>query len=294
MIPQIVVTKNSMREHGEDPWQDNHVGRYESSMGQGDMKRFDISRAGALLLLFFSVESFSIELIAHRANCCGQIENSLLAITKAWEAGADAVEVDLRISSDGIIYLFHDAALNGVDVSSYTYSEIAEIENSVTTLSTVLGVGAPSGYYILDLKENSVKFLESLTETILNSNFPVKKIAFQSINIETLKAVKRMLPGAAYILVSKLRRNFPWFIPPLSSNLAAVLQRNKIDHISIKGRKFIDKGFVNNLKAKGIRVFVWTVNDLERAEYYDDIGVDGIITDDILGLRAMQPQQASR
>jgi len=253
-----------------------------------------INRTIILLLLFFSAESLPVELISHRANCCGEAENSLLAITKAWEAGADSVEIDLRSSRDGVIHLFHDAVLNGEDLSSYTYSEISEINNSVTTLYSVFKVGVPDGYYILDLKEKNKRFIESLVETILLSGFPIKNIAFQSINIETLITIKKVFPGATYILVSKLKRSFPWVTPPSSSELAEVLQRNKIDHISIKGRKFIDKEFVNSLKMKGVRVFVWTINDPKRAEHYVDMGVDGIITDDFLGLRAAQLGWVSR
>lgn len=246
------------------------------------------------MLLFFSIESFSVEFISHRANCCGEEENSLLAITKAWDAGAGAVEIDLRSSSDGVIHLFHDAVLNGEGLSSYTYSEILEINNSVATLSSVLKIGIPDGYYILDLKEGNEKFLERLVETISHSGFPIKKIAFQSTNVEVLKTIKRVLPDANYILVSKLKRSFPWITPPSSLKLAEFLQRNKIDHISMKGRRFIDKEFVNNLKMKGIGVFVWTINDPKRAEHYVDIGVDGIITDDFLGLRAVQSGWVSR
>ena len=37
--------------------------------------------------------------------------------------------------------------------------------------------------------------------------------------------------------------------------------------------------FVEDAHARGLKVFVWTVNDLEDMKLMESIGVDGIITD---------------
>ena len=39
------------------------------------------------------------------------------------------------------------------------------------------------------------------------------------------------------------------------------------------------KRFVNYLKSKGIKIMVWTINDVKTFNYLIDLNVDGIITD---------------
>lgn len=53
----------------------------------------------------------SAEIIAHRGYSARAPENTLAAIEAAIIAGADAVEFDLHVSSDGVPVLFHDATL---------------------------------------------------------------------------------------------------------------------------------------------------------------------------------------
>lgn len=54
----------------------------------------------------------SIEIQAHRGARDTYSENTLAAFQAAWEAGADAVELDVQITSDGILIVHHDYSLN--------------------------------------------------------------------------------------------------------------------------------------------------------------------------------------
>lgn len=49
--------------------------------------------------------------VGHRGARARFPENTLPAVRHALESGADAVEVDLRVTSDGVLVLFHDATL---------------------------------------------------------------------------------------------------------------------------------------------------------------------------------------
>src|SRR5215207_9924600 len=51
----------------------------------------------------------AVEIIAHRGASADAPENSLTAMKLAWEQGADAVELDLWLSKDGQLIVFHDA-----------------------------------------------------------------------------------------------------------------------------------------------------------------------------------------
>ena len=55
-------------------------------------------------------------IIAHRGESYDAPENTLSAINLAWEYGADAIEVDIRISKDRQIVVFHDANTRRISV----------------------------------------------------------------------------------------------------------------------------------------------------------------------------------
>ncbi len=67
--------------------------------------------------------------------------------------------------------------------------------------------------------------------------------------------------------------------------LLTKLADTRIHGLSIKGRGFIDRSYIQLLQASGLRVYIWTINDAERAEHYRNIGADGIITDRAEALR---------
>ena len=52
-----------------------------------------------------------VEVIAHRGYSAVAPENTLVAVERALEAGADSVEFDLHVSSDGVPVLLHDETL---------------------------------------------------------------------------------------------------------------------------------------------------------------------------------------
>lgn len=63
--------------------------------------------------------------IAHRGASAHAPENTLAAIVKAAELGADMVEVDLQASADGVLVVIHDAELSHTTNGSgsvYTYT----------------------------------------------------------------------------------------------------------------------------------------------------------------------------
>ena len=45
------------------------------------------------------------------------------------------------------------------------------------------------------------------------------------------------------------------------------------------GLKIVTKRFVDFVHSKGLKIMVWTINDVKTFKYLIDLGVDGIITD---------------
>lgn len=227
----------------------------------------------------------AVDWIAHRANGCGAVENSIEAIESAWAIGSDAVEIDIRFSKDGVVYLFHDDEINGNAVADLTYRKIQEFagRQSVPKLSSVFDLGVPDGYYLLDLKRPTMNDVALLLGIIRQSGVPSSKLVIQSSNPNTVRLSKSQLPKSQYALLHSLERSGPFLSKPTADDLLTAIGQD-VDILSIKGRNFLDNDYIKALKLTGLRVFVWTINDAKRVLFYESIGIDGIITDKIPSL----------
>ena len=49
--------------------------------------------------------------------------------------------------------------------------------------------------------------------------------------------------------------------------------------MSYYGLKIVSKRFVDFVHSRGLKIMIWTINDIKTFKYLIDLGVDGIITD---------------
>ncbi len=73
-----------------------------------------------------------IMIAAHRGGHLSAPENSLAAIDEAVTEGADIIELDVKVSSDGVPYLMHDQTVNRTtdgegDAEALTYAEVRRL-----------------------------------------------------------------------------------------------------------------------------------------------------------------------
>lgn len=67
-----------------------------------------------------------MQLIAHRGFRDLNVQNTLQAIAKCRQQGADAVEFDVQPSADGTFYLFHDTTVNALTNGSGTFTALSD------------------------------------------------------------------------------------------------------------------------------------------------------------------------
>jgi glycerophosphoryl diester phosphodiesterase len=127
-------------------------------------------------------------IVAHRGNSGHAPENTMTAIRQGVEAGADMVEIDVQITADDRLIVFHDSVLgrttNGSGkVISHTFEEIATLDagswmdtsyagERVPLLVDVLGYLRGKAYLNIELKrydddaEIGGRFLSGVMRTI--------------------------------------------------------------------------------------------------------------------------------
>lgn len=130
-----------------------------------------------------------IMVAAHRSNCGGYPENSLAAIDCALEAGVDIIEIDIRITIDNKLVVYHDSELGGVSTgsgkistrpSSYVMNQTLRDANGNMTSEKIPSLEA----VLLKIKDRALVLLDKseflLTEvkTVLNQTGTLDQAIF--------------------------------------------------------------------------------------------------------------------
>ena len=65
-------------------------------------------RFAVVSVVVFALDTFAVEIIAHRGASHDAPENTLAAVSLGWKRNADAVEVDVYLSKDNQVVVIHD------------------------------------------------------------------------------------------------------------------------------------------------------------------------------------------
>jgi glycerophosphoryl diester phosphodiesterase len=131
--------------------------------------------------------------IGHRGSCADRPENTLASTRRAIEAGAHAIEMDVRTTRDGHLVIVHDSTLDRTTdgsgrVGEHTLAEIRQLDaggwfdpeyrgERVPTLAELLAlcrrhrVGA-----LLDLKEQGEAYARAVTAVVREAGDPKRTI----------------------------------------------------------------------------------------------------------------------
>jgi glycerophosphoryl diester phosphodiesterase len=260
------------------------------------MQRSIRSTFGAFVLscALASTNLAAVEIIAHRGASFDAPENTLAAMKLAWEQKADAIELDLWISKDGELIVFHDSDTKRFEqparkISSLTWREtqVLDVGNwkgaqfkgeRIPTLESILA-SMPSGKKaVLEIKCGP-EIVPELERVIRASGRSAKQLVVISFNFDALLASKKAFPEVPHHFLYDYKKDaktgeFPELKPLLARAKAA-----KFDGLNLNFRWPITKEFVSEVKGAGLQMLVWTVNDAAVAKQLVEAGVDAITTD---------------
>jgi len=239
-------------------------------------------------------------IIAHRGASAEAPENSMPALELGMSLGADAIELDVRRSADGVLVVIHDASLDRTtditgEVARLTMAEIArgnlgaasdpELPRlaepaSVPELSDVFA-RFPETEITVDVKDPTaagdvvalVRDLDRVEQTILYVEDGTDQAAFVGYEGRRATSTRQAL---------RLALDRGWL------NRAAERLVPEVVHAPVRrwGIPIVTQALVRRVHESGRTIQVWTINEPAEASRLADWGVDGIITDDVRGLRA--------
>ena len=235
------------------------------------------------------------EIIAHRGGLWpGMSENTLEAFAAAASAGVEWMETDVHASADGILFAAHDADLNRIAGLDHTIRELPAAE--LDRVELLAGGRLPRLEALVEALPQvrwniDVKAAHSIGPMIrfVHNFHAADRIRLASFDSTTLRRLRIALPGVRTSTGTTETALFALGrIPGVPAHGAAPLPPG-VDALQVpapfKGIPVVTADFVDRAHRSGLLVHVWTINDEATMRSLLDLGVDGIVTDDVeLGL----------
>ena len=216
---------------------------------------------------------------AHRGGARIGPENTITAFDRGLSAGADGLELDVRLSRDGRVVIHHDAMLDRTThargpLNDRTAAQLAELD--VPTLAEVLARYPETGI-IIELKEAGAALAAAVVDDLRRAN-AVDRVCLGSFSLSALRAARAAAPGIAtsgarFEVRVALYKSWCGLSPGRVPYRAFQVPETS------GATRVVSPRFVQLAHKAGIAVQVWTVDEPEDIRRLLSWGVDGIISD---------------
>lgn len=223
-------------------------------------------------------------IIAHRGASAEAPENTAAAIRRALALGADMVELDVQLTKDRRLVIFHDARLERTTtgrgpLAQRTYRDIARLDcgswffprfagERILLVSQALRLIPPPRQANLELKATSRRavFVRRLIRSLAWTR-TITRVLVSSFDPWLLAQVKARQPRIATALLCHRQ--------PDRTLRQAVRIRCAAFH---PHTSLINPSLIARAHAAGLRVHAWTVDRPPEARRLVRMGVDGLFT----------------
>lgn len=233
---------------------------------------------------------------AHRGGAHLAPENTLGAFRRAHDRFGTPVELDVRLTRDGVPVVLHDPRLDRTTdrtgaVAELDAADVATADAAhtwdgwgpepVPTLADVLGEGKRSGWRLMvELKAESDAGVRTAAAAAVDAidatGFPTDDLFCACFRPAALDEVKARAPAIRTAVLTASLAETP-------RHAADAIDRAMKDGHDLAGPDLwapdLDAGTVARAHDAGLAVVVWTVNDPDDVRRLARDGVDGIISD---------------
>ena len=231
-------------------------------------------------IFYFSEEIF---LFGHRGAPSLAPENTKESFVKAFEAGIKGVELDVQLSKDKELIVFHDLDMENITgspklIEDMDYSEIRTLSHAnnfhIPLLKEILDICPREKYINIEIKSRHYlnKFLVKKIVEIIKLYKIQKSVIVSSFNPFLLLFAKNIIPdlSTAYLWSSEN----PTFL--FNSPLWIWICRPDGFHIDINDA---DEKTISWARKNNLATLAFTVNNLTDLSKARKLGLDGIFTD---------------
>jgi len=220
-------------------------------------------------------------IIAHRGYSSRFPENTLAAFSGAVDIGADMIELDVQLSKDGTVVVYHDKDLSRIgiqgSVMDYDLEELRALDVGSAFYAEYAGERMPTLTEVLELIKNTeldiylelkdIGDIPGFEEAVLactESAHMTERCVFASFNSQYLKRFKEMSESLELLYIA--------------TEYDAALARELRPKYWGLYKEHISQEVVDAIHEMGSRVYVWTVDEPGDITRVRDLGADGIVT----------------
>ncbi|MGE5225237.1 MAG: glycerophosphodiester phosphodiesterase [Omnitrophica WOR_2 bacterium] len=227
---------------------------------------------------------------AHRGSSLHAPENTLAAFELALQQGANAIELDAKLTADGQVIVIHDFTVDRTtdgtgEVRKLTLEQIRKLDagshfdiayhnEHVPTLEEVFKAVGSRTLINIELT-NYAAPLDALPEKVVRlvRRYRLEsRVLFSSFCFLTLLRAHNAMPGVPTgLLAYRGKAGILARSPAASLFPYQALHPEKSD---------VTGALVQRAHRQGRRIHVWTVDDPGEMAFLADLGVDGFFTDD--------------
>ena len=230
-----------------------------------------------------------VEVIGHRGASSEAPENTLAANRLAFQQKADGIEVDVRLTKDQKLVCMHDktalrTASKELLIKESTLTELKSLDvglwkdvkwkgETIPTLEEVLEEIPRNKNIFVEIKTGT-ESIDPLMEEIQKSKIDSNCITVISFNQEVVKEVKQSMESLNVNLLIA-------FSGPEEVKNEEVLRKLielKLDGVGAENHTRLSHAFVTPILEANKKVHVWTVDDIEQAKIYQQLGLSSITT----------------
>ena len=209
-------------------------------------------------------------IIAHRGDVVRAPENTLPAFRRAFDAGADGIELDVRMTSDSQLVVYHDRSLGRLDgrrglVSNTTLEEMRDMDVGGWFGPEFAGERTPILDEVFELLPSDFLINVEMKAVIHNMRLIAHRVAdvvrrhnrwgstlVASFNPISLLELRRIEP--------RIMRGYIWsrrHPPPISSRIFSPLVKA---HWYDPSDTSFNRRLMRSVRARGIRTLAWDVD----------------------------------
>jgi glycerophosphoryl diester phosphodiesterase len=217
---------------------------------------------------------------AHRGGAALRPENSLAAFDHGMSLGADGLEFDVHLSSDGVVVVHHDSTLERTTkgrgrVAHHTAAELAVLGVPLVTEVLERYRGA---WFIVELKVDSIHLVRQVVYDLRAAGALARTSlgCFDSRPLEAARKLEPALDTGSSKQETRWAVYRSWTGLPMRTGVGyrefQVPERSGMTPI-------VTRRFLSQARRAGLAVKVWTVNDPADMRRLVEWGVDALITD---------------
>ncbi len=207
-----------------------------------------------------------MKIIGHRGAKGLAPENTIASVQVALDAGVDEVEIDARVTLDGVVVLYHDHIISGMNqpIASLNFADLRQ----VTTLEETIRLIDRRVPLVIEVKPHEATApVVILVKRFLKEGWTPDDFFFASFSQRTLKALYTALPSVPIIV------NEPW------SGVRATYRARSLNARRLcMNHHYLWFGFVAAISKK-YQLTVYPLNNPAKARRWQRHGLYGVVTD---------------